>query len=138
LATFLRRCIAREAEYTLILIAMAVDDPQDKSKWTTFWVKIWRGESVHLRDRAALDYITSKTCALSGVFQSAIDWTPEGSRIFIDEMKYWVPVPWHNLSGRATLAGDAAHPLLICKSAQCGASECLCVCNDVDGRINVL
>ena len=94
------------------------------STWTTFWVKIWRGESVRLRDKPALDYIKSKTCALSGVFQSAIDWTPEGSRVFIDEMGYWVPVPWDNLSGRATLAGDAAHPMLICESARCGAVRC--------------
>ncbi|UNI13939.1 hypothetical protein JDV02_000627 [Purpureocillium takamizusanense] len=94
---------------------MAVDDPQDKSTWTTFWVKIWRGKPVHLRDQEALDYIGRETRALSGVFQSAIDWTPEGSRVFIDEMKYWVPVSWDNLGGRATLAGDAAHPMLICE-----------------------
>ncbi|KND93465.1 hypothetical protein TOPH_01954 [Tolypocladium ophioglossoides CBS 100239] len=115
---------------------IAVDDPRDKSTWTTFWVKIWCGESVHLRDRAALDYIKSKTGALSGVFQSAIDWTPEGSRVFIDEMKYWVPVPWDNLSGRATLAGDAAHPMLIYRGQ--GFQHCITdVCNYVDGLVKL-
>ncbi|GJN77154.1 hypothetical protein PLIIFM63780_000643 [Purpureocillium lilacinum] len=115
---------------------MAVDDPQDKSTWTTFWVKIWRGESVHLRDQEALDYINRETSALSGVFQSAIDWTPEGSRVFIDEMKYWVPVPWDNLGGRATLAGDAAHPMLIYRGQ--GLQHCITdVRNYVDSLVQV-
>ncbi|KAJ6446716.1 peptidyl-prolyl cis/trans isomerase [Purpureocillium lavendulum] len=115
---------------------MAVDDPQDKSTWTTFWVKIWRGESVHLRDQEALNYIERETSALSGVFQSAIDWTPEGSRVFIDEMKYWVPVPWDNLGGRATLAGDAAHPMLIYRGQ--GLQHCITdVRNYVDSLVRV-
>ncbi|UNI13940.1 hypothetical protein JDV02_000627 [Purpureocillium takamizusanense] len=115
---------------------MAVDDPQDKSTWTTFWVKIWRGKPVHLRDQEALDYIGRETRALSGVFQSAIDWTPEGSRVFIDEMKYWVPVSWDNLGGRATLAGDAAHPMLIYRGQ--GLQHCITdVRNYVDSLVQV-
>ncbi|KAM3558256.1 hypothetical protein ARSEF4850_004685 [Beauveria asiatica] len=46
-------------------------------------------------------------------FQLAIDWTRQDSYVSVNEMKYWVPVAWDNLDGRATLAGDAAHPMLI-------------------------
>lgn len=94
---------------------MSVDDPNDTSTWTTFWVKIWHGDPVDLKGQEALDYIKENTAPLRGIFQSAIDWTPEGSYVSINEMKYWVPTPWNNHGGRVTLAGDAAHPMLICK-----------------------
>lgn len=98
--------------YSLVL---SVKDQNDISTWGTFWVKIWRGDPVDLKGQEALDYIRKNTAPLRGVFQSAIDWTPEGSYISINEMKYWVPITWNNLGGRVTLAGDAAHPMLICK-----------------------
>lgn len=70
---------------------------------------------MDLKGQEALNYIKDNTAPLRGVFQLAIDWTPEGSYVGIDEMKYWVPVPWNNHGGQVTLAGDAAHPMLICK-----------------------
>ncbi|KHO01583.1 Aromatic-ring hydroxylase-like protein [Metarhizium album ARSEF 1941] len=92
---------------------MSADNPADESNWTIFWTKIWNGEAVHLRGNDALTYVREKTTPLRDVFQHAIDWTPEDSNVFIDEMKYWNPVPWDNHGGRVTLAGDAAHPMLI-------------------------
>lgn len=94
---------------------MAAGDPSDKSTWTTFWVKIWQGNAVDLKDGEALEYIKGNTPPLRDIFQSAIDWTPEGSYVRISEMKYWIPTQWDNHGGRVTLAGDAAHPMLICK-----------------------
>jgi hypothetical protein len=94
---------------------MSVGDLNDTSTWTTFWVKIWRGDPVDLKGQEALEYIRENTAPLRGIFQSAIDWTPKGSYVSINEMKYWVPTPWNNHGGRITLAGDAAHPMLICK-----------------------
>ena len=95
---------------------MSAANPDDPATWTTFWVKIWRDESTpQLRGQEALDYIKEKTAPLQGAFQSAIDWTPATSSVSIDEMKYWVPVPWDNRRGLVTLAGDSAHPMLICE-----------------------
>jgi hypothetical protein len=94
---------------------MSIEDLNDASTWTTFWVKIWRGDPVDLKGQEALDYIKENTAPLRGIFQSAIDWTPEGSYVGINEMKYWVPTPWNYQAGLVTLAGDAAHPMLICK-----------------------
>lgn len=94
---------------------MYVQDPKDTSTWTTFWVKIWKGTSVNLQGQEAVRYVRENTSNLCEPFQSAIDWTPEDAQCNIDEMKYWVPVPWDNHSGRVTLLGDASHPMLPCK-----------------------
>ncbi|KAG6070910.1 hypothetical protein E4U16_006508 [Claviceps sp. LM84 group G4] len=95
---------------------MSVDDPQDLSTWTTFWTTFWtkvcRGVWVNLGGRNALEYIKDCTPPLRDVFQSAIDWTPAGSRVHINEMYYWMPQRWNNFGGRVTLAGDAAHLML--------------------------
>ncbi|TQW06707.1 cytochrome b2 [Cordyceps javanica] len=85
----------------------------DRSTWTTFWVKIWRGEPVDLRGQEALDYVRTQTAPLRDEFQLAIDWTPDDAYVSVNEMKYWVPIHWDNYDGRVTLAGDAAHPMLI-------------------------
>jgi len=99
---------------------MYVDNPEDKSTWTTFWVKIWRKgvfpEPPASSGAEALAYLKATTTNLVEPFQSQLDWAPEdGSTItFIDEMKTWTPtLPFDTHGGRATLAGDAAHPMLI-------------------------
>lgn len=95
---------------------MSADDTRDESTWTTFWVKIWRDESgLHKRGAEALQYVKKHTSPLQGAFKSAIDWTPDSSPVSIDEMKYWEPVPWDNRKGCVSLAGDAAHAMLICE-----------------------
>lgn len=94
---------------------MYADDPQDISAWSTFWVKIWKGEPINLRGLEAINYIKANTKGLCEPFQSAIDLTPDDSQCHIDEMKYWITVPWNNHSGRVALAGDAAHPMLPCE-----------------------
>lgn len=94
-----------------------VDDPKDKSTWTTFWVKIWRRSAYPLPavlyGPDALNFLKEKTSGLAQPFQSQVDWTPEDSTSYIDEMNAWVSVPFDTRAGRVTLAGDAAHPMLI-------------------------
>ena len=90
----------------------------DLSRWTTMWVKIWRKSVTPVPEgvtagQQALDYLKATTKDQAEPFQSFIDWTPDGSECYIDEMKYWVPQPFDNRGGRITLAGDAAHPMLI-------------------------
>jgi hypothetical protein len=70
---------------------MSVEDPADKTTWTTFWNKMWRGDPVRLRGLEALSYIETHTTPLRDVFQSSIDWTPDATEVRIDEMQYWVP-----------------------------------------------
>ncbi|KAK1753678.1 hypothetical protein QBC47DRAFT_462450 [Echria macrotheca] len=103
---------------------MYVDDPEDKSTWTTFWVKIWRKGLASFPDppsstrsgQEALAYLKKTTKNGLAPFQNQIDWAPEdGSTVaFIDEMKTWTPfLPFDTHEGRVTLAGDAAHPMLV-------------------------
>lgn len=94
---------------------MSVDDPKDTSTWETFWVKVWRGHSVNLQGKEAIEYAKGDMSSLCEPFQSAMEWTPEGSSCHLDEMKYWLPSRWETHDGRVTLAGDAAHPMLPCK-----------------------
>ncbi len=92
----------------------------DIADWTTFWVKIWPDKlDTAISDREALELLknseTSKN--LAEPFWSMIEWTSEDSRCYIDEMKYWVSVPFGDAGAtrdnRITLAGDAAHPMLL-------------------------
>ncbi|KAF9880354.1 FAD-binding domain containing protein [Colletotrichum karsti] len=91
---------------------MSVDDPKDIASWETFWVRVWKGESITLSGQKAVDYIKSDLKGLCEPFRSAVEWTPEGSPCYIDEMKYWLPSAWNTYDGKITLAGDAAHPML--------------------------
>ncbi|KAK1750050.1 hypothetical protein QBC47DRAFT_310657 [Echria macrotheca] len=102
------------------LSIMYVDDPNDLSRWTTTWMKIWRREKFPeppaTQGVEALSYIKATTKNLVEPFQSQIDLTPEDgtkASCFIDEMRTWVPVSWDTRGGRITLAGDAAHPMLV-------------------------
>jgi 2-polyprenyl-6-methoxyphenol hydroxylase-like FAD-dependent oxidoreductase len=95
----------------------AARDPAD---WTTFWVKIWQGnldKAVQGQEAIELLKASESSKKLAAPFNQQIEWTPEGSVCYIDEMKYWIPVPFAGAEAtqhaRVTLAGDAAHPMLI-------------------------
>ncbi|KAK0629466.1 hypothetical protein B0T17DRAFT_506013 [Bombardia bombarda] len=94
-----------------------IDEPKDKTNWTTFWVKVWRGSQsslpVEKSGPETLRYLKQTSKGLAEQFQCQIDEAPDESNCYIDEMKYWVPQPYDNRSGRITLAGDAAHPMLV-------------------------
>lgn len=98
---------------------MRADDMHDKASWSTFWVGLWKGESVDLSGQDAIDFMKNSVSEhpefYCEPFGSAIVWTPDGSACDINEMKYWIPVPWNNHGGRVTLAGDACHAMLPCK-----------------------
>ncbi|EPE06651.1 fad-binding domain containing protein [Ophiostoma piceae UAMH 11346] len=90
--------------------------------WTTFVIKIWRGTlpaATSSSDVIRLLKESDSSKSLAAPFSSQIDWIPEdGSSVcYVDEMKYWVaPGPFGTdttLDHRVTLAGDAAHPMLI-------------------------
>ncbi|ERS97375.1 hypothetical protein HMPREF1624_06707 [Sporothrix schenckii ATCC 58251] len=93
---------------------------RDLADWTTFWVKIWQGhldKAVHGQEAIDLLKNSESSKKLAAPFNQQIEWTPEGSVCYIDEMKYWVPVPFSGTEAtqdaRVTLAGDAVHPMLI-------------------------
>lgn len=93
---------------------------REPADWTTFWVKIWQGHlDKAVQGQEAIDLLKNSESSkkLAAPFNQQIEWTPEGSVCYIDEMKYWVPVPFAGAEAtqdaRVTLAGDAFHPMLI-------------------------
>ncbi|CAK7234881.1 hypothetical protein SCUCBS95973_009083 [Sporothrix curviconia] len=92
----------------------------DLADWTTFWIKIWQGHlDKGIQGQEAIHLLKSSDSSkqFAEPFNLQIEWTPEDSVCFVDEMKYWVPVPFGGpeatRDNRVTLAGDAAHPMLI-------------------------
>lgn len=70
------------------------------------------GERDETLDAAGrLAQVKEKGATMCEPFRSAILWMPDDTNITYDSMSYWVSVPWDNHDGRATLAGDAAHPM---------------------------
>ncbi|KAK3326711.1 hypothetical protein B0H66DRAFT_581072 [Apodospora peruviana] len=112
-------CITKagQCSRTVEIANMYVPDPEDKSTWTSWWVKIFAGTAAELpvknQGQEALDYLKKTTPTLAEPFRSYIHSTPDGSLCYIDEMKYWASLPFDNRRGRVTLAGDAAHPMLV-------------------------
>jgi 2-polyprenyl-6-methoxyphenol hydroxylase-like FAD-dependent oxidoreductase len=101
--------------HVAVMYAGAADD---LATWTTFWVKIWRKSVAPVPEGvrsgpAALDHLRATTQSLAAPFQQFVDWSPDGSECYIDEMRTWVPRGFDNRGGRVTVAGDAAHPMLI-------------------------
>jgi 2-polyprenyl-6-methoxyphenol hydroxylase-like FAD-dependent oxidoreductase len=96
---------------------MYADDPDDMSTWTMAWIKIWRRsrlpEPPAKKGHKALAYIKATSEDVIEPFRSQMEWTRESDGCYIDEMRTWVPVMWDTHGGRITLAGDAAHPMLV-------------------------
>lgn len=46
-----------------------------------------------------------------GIWKNAIEWIPEGTPVGFNKLEYWKTIGFDNKGGRATLAGDAAHPM---------------------------
>ncbi len=65
----------------------------------------------NLDDRARLAQVKELASVLAEPFRSAVQWIPDDTKITYNSIAYWVTVPWDDHGGRATLAGDAAHPM---------------------------
>ncbi|KAK5659927.1 hypothetical protein OQA88_13391 [Cercophora sp. LCS_1] len=98
------------------LAVMCADDPDDMSAWTIAWIKIWCRsrfpEPPATKGAEALAFIKATSKDVIEPFRSQIEWTRDSDPCYIDEMRTWVPVTW-DTRGRVTLAGDAAHPMLV-------------------------
>lgn len=70
-------------------------------------------------DAARLAQVKEKARILPEPFRSANLWIPDDTRITYDRIAYWIPIPWDNRDGRATLCGDAAHAMTPRKRSTC-------------------
>ena len=58
-----------------------------------------------------LKLLKSRAVEYVGIWKDAIDWIPDGTALSFNRLVYWKPIEFDNKQGRATLAGDAAHPM---------------------------
>ena len=106
------KCLRHLVHHTYIFLVQDVPDPDKPEYWTFQVVTSWRGERDTSLDSAGrLAQVKEKASKLSEPYRSAIQWIPEGTRITYDSIAYWIPIPWDNRDGRATLCGDAAHAM---------------------------
>lgn len=97
-----------------------VADPEKPENWRFQIVTSWLGEKdTSLDDAGRLAQVKQKAAVLPEPFRSANLWMPEDTRITYDRIAYWIPVPWDNRDGRATLCGDAAHTMTPRKIFKC-------------------
>lgn len=95
-----------------------VGKSNDPAEWQFYYFRVWREDLEHgIRGAEALDRFKEKSKRLCEPFRSAAEWVPKGSVCAIDQLRYWIPEPWDNCQGRVTLAGDAAHVMMPCKSS---------------------
>jgi len=62
-------------------------------------------------DRLAYLKAEALSSGLTEPFKSAIEEIPEGTVVFCDELGYWEPTAFDSRNGRATILGDASHPM---------------------------
>ncbi|MCJ1417254.1 hypothetical protein MMC32_003596 [Xylographa parallela] len=89
-----------------------VPDPEKPEDWRFQVVTSWLGiRDTSLDDAGRLRQVKEKAEVLPEPFRSANLWIPDDTHITYDQLAYWIPIPWDNRDGRATLCGDAAHPM---------------------------
>lgn len=100
------------ASYLRGILAEDVPDPDKPETWRFQIVTSWLGiRDTSLDDAGRLAQVKEKAKVLPEPFRSANIWMPDDTRITYDQLAYWIPVPWDNRDGRATLAGDSAHAM---------------------------
>lgn len=110
-------CVAMGTTANCGVATMYADDAEDVVSWTLSWIKLWRKdrlpEPVATRGAEALAWVKATSGDLIEPFRGTIMGTREEEGCFVDEMRTWTPVEWDTRGGRVTLAGDAAHPMLV-------------------------
>ena len=110
-------CVAMGTTSNCGVACMYADDAEDMATWTLSWIKLWRRERLPdppaSKGVEALRYVKETSEDLIEPFRSRIMETKESEGCYVDEMRTWTPVEWQTHGGRVTLAGDAAHPMLV-------------------------
>lgn len=76
----------------------------------TSWRKSDDDEKIETADVGLAD-VKMRTKDFADPFRSANAWIPKGTPVYTNRVTYWQPVPWDNLGGMMSLAGDATHPM---------------------------
>lgn len=98
----------------MFISAQDVPDPAKPTDWTFYVLFTWIGDPDHEMSNAERVKLLKSRVGSSGIvepYRSMIQNWPN-DRILNDAgINYWFAVPFDTRGGRATLAGDAAHPM---------------------------
>jgi 2-polyprenyl-6-methoxyphenol hydroxylase-like FAD-dependent oxidoreductase len=62
-------------------------------------------------DADNLKLLKHRAAEYVGIWKNVIEWIPDGTSLSFNQLVYWKTIEFDNKRGRATLAGDAAHPM---------------------------
>ena len=104
------------------LLVQDTPDPNDPATWM-FQLQT-TGHKKPGEDVTSLENLKKKAETFAEPFRSANLWIPEGTKIYENNLSYWIPVPWDTRGGRILIAGDAAHPMTFRTYFQQSSSSC--------------
>ncbi|KAK5943334.1 hypothetical protein PMZ80_004341 [Knufia obscura] len=100
--------------YWQFIAIQDVPDPDKPETWVfqlqTTWKKTTEPDLAD-EDVASLEKHWKRAEGMGEPFKSANLWIPEGTKVSVNKMAYWVPEKWDTRGGRVILAGDAGHPM---------------------------
>lgn len=108
--------------YWLWISIQDTPDPNDPATWM-FQLQT-TGHKKPGEDVTSLENLKKKAETFAEPFRSANLWIPEGTKIYENNLSYWIPVPWDTRGGRILIAGDAAHPMTFRTYFQQSSSSC--------------
>ena len=104
------------------LLVQDTPDPNDPATWM-FQLQT-TGHKKPGEDVTSLENLKKKAETFAEPFRSANLWIPEGTKIYENNLSYWIPIPWDTRGGRILIAGDAAHPMTFRTCFQQSSSSC--------------
>lgn len=99
------------------LFILDVPDEEKPETWKFYILASWPKETEEdrLNPPNRLERLKARMDGWAELYKSAVMWIPDDTLVPKDELKCWVPKPWNNFDGRATLGGDAAHVMTQCE-----------------------
>jgi len=107
--------------YWLFIAIQEVPDVDKPETWVFQLQVTWKKTTepdLAEEDVSSVEKHWQRSEIMAEPFKSANRWIPEGTKILVNKMAYWVPQEWDTRGGRVIIAGDAAHPMTFRKCSQ--------------------
>lgn len=89
-----------------------IPDPERPETWAFQVMPSWLGtRDDNLTDAERLRFLKKEAQAMAEPWRSAIMWIPDDHKLGAANIGTWTTIPFTAFVGKATLAGDAAHPV---------------------------
>ncbi|KAK5090649.1 hypothetical protein LTR05_000824 [Lithohypha guttulata] len=100
--------------YWLFVAIQDVPDPDKPETWVFQLQCTWKKTlepDLSEDEVSSLEKHKKRAETFGEPFKSANLWIPEGTKLSVNKLGYWVPEKWNTRNGRVIIAGDAAHPM---------------------------